>query len=76
MADAHIPRPILDGIVRQMRSEYWLMGDKPAYLGDPGVPAVFETLLARLDQRTRERIHERAMGAVTAALASSELNSP
>ena len=72
MTEAHIPRPILDGIVRQMRSEYWLSGDRPSYLGDPGVPAVFDTLLSRLDQRTQERIHERAMAAVTAALASSD----
>ena len=63
-----LPRPIQDHIAQQMRSEYHLTADRPAFLGDPAVPVSFDEPLRRLEERQQARVHELAVAAVAAAL--------
>ena len=66
-----LPRPIQDHIAQQLRSEYYLSADRPAFLGDEAVPISFDELLRQLIERERARVHELAVAAVAAALAVS-----
>ncbi len=66
--DAALPRPIQEHLARQLRAEYHRTEDKPAFLGDPAVPAVFDEHLHRLEEKEREKIGERGLEAVEAAL--------
>ena len=63
-----LPRPIQDHIAQQMRSEYHLTADKPAFLGDPAIPRSFDEPLRKLKERERARVHELAVAAVAEAL--------
>ena len=74
--DAALPRPVQEHLARQLRAEYHRTEDKPAFLGDPAVPAVFDEPLRRLEETERERIHERAVEAVEAALADVPASIP
>ena len=67
-----LPRPIQDHIAQQMRSEYHLTADRPAFLGDPAAPVSFDEPLRRLKEREQARIHELAVAAVAAALLPSQ----
>jgi hypothetical protein len=67
--DAALPRPVQEHLARQLRAEYHRTEDKPAFLGDPAVPPVFDEPLRRLEEKHRERVHDRAVEAVEAALA-------
>jgi hypothetical protein len=67
-ADTALPRPIQEHLARQLRAEYHRTEDKPAFLGDPAVPALFDEHLHRLEEKEREIIHERGVDAVEAAL--------
>jgi hypothetical protein len=67
-ADAALPRPVQEHLARQLRAEYHRTEDKPAFLGDPAVPAVFDEHLHRLEAKEREIIGERGLEAVEAAL--------
>ena len=61
-----LDRPIQELLGRQLRAAYGMMAEKPAYLGDPGVPVEFELQLQRLE--SRERAHDRGLEAVEQAL--------
>ena len=65
-AGAALSRPLQEHLARELRAEYQLVADKPAFLGDPALPVEFEIQLNRLDRR--ERVHERGVEAVKAAL--------
>ena len=65
-AVAPLPRPLQEHLAQQLRAEYQLVADKPAFLGDPALPVEFEIQLNRLDRR--EKVHERGIEAVKAAL--------
>ena len=67
-SDAPLPRPVQEHLARQLRAEYHRTQDKPAFLGDPAVPVAFDEPLRRLEETERERIHERGVEAVEAAL--------
>ena len=67
-----LPRPIQDRIAQHMRSEYHLVADKPAFLGDPAVPISFDEPLRRLEERERARVHALAVAAVAEALLPPE----
>ena len=67
-----LPRPVQDHIAQQMRSEYHLQADRPAFLGDPAVPPTFDEPLRRLAERERARVHELGLAAVAAAVSPSE----
>jgi hypothetical protein len=66
--DTALPRPIQEHLARQLRAEYHRTEDKPAFLGDPAIPAVFDEHLHRLEEKEREIIGERGLEAVEAAL--------
>ena len=66
--DAALPRPIQEHLARQLRAEYHRTEDKPAFLGDPAVPPLFDEHLHRLEEKEREIIGERGLEAVEAAL--------
>ena len=61
-----LPRPLQEHLAQQLRAEYQLVADKPAFLGDPAIPVEFEHQLNKLDRR--EKAHERGIEAVKAAL--------
>ena len=61
-----LPRPVQEHLAKELRAEYQLVADKPAFLGDPAIPVEFEHHLSRLDRR--EKAHERGIEAVKAAL--------
>lgn len=61
-----LPRPLQEHLGQQLRAAYQLAADKPAFLGDPAIPAEFDRHLQRLE--TREKAHERGIEAVKAAL--------
>lgn len=50
----------------QLRTEYDVISEKPAFLGDPAIPPQFEEQIVRLE--TRERVHTKAVEAVAHAL--------
>jgi hypothetical protein len=66
--DPALPRPVQEHLARQLRAEYHRTEDKPAFLGDPAVPAAFDEHLLRLEAKEREIIGERGLEAVEAAL--------
>ena len=66
--DAALPRPVQEHLARQLRAEYHRTEDKPAFLGDPAVPVIFEEHLHRIEEKEREIIGERGLEAVEAAL--------
>lgn len=66
--DAALPRPVQEHLARQLRAEYHRTEDKPAFLGDPAVPPLFDEHLHRLEEKEREKIGERGLEAVEAAL--------
>lgn len=61
-----LARPIQDHLAQQLRTAYHAMSDKPAFLGDPVVPAQFDQHIQRLE--IREKAHDRGIQAVKAAL--------
>lgn len=67
-----LPRPVQEHLARQLRATYVETQEKPAYLGDPALPAAFDDQLHRLAAGERQRIRERAsrqgLEAVAAAL--------
>jgi hypothetical protein len=67
-ADAVLPRPVQEHLARQLRAEYHRTEDKPAFLGDPVVPPAFDEHLHRMEAKEREKIGERGLEAVEAAL--------
>ena len=67
-ADAALPRPVQEHLARQLRAEYHIGEDKPAFLGDPALPPLFDGPLHRLAEKEREKIHERGVEAVEEAL--------
>jgi hypothetical protein len=76
-ADGHdagsaLPRPLQEHLAQQLRSTYQTVSEKPAFLGDPAIPAEFEHHLQRLEAvetgRRREKVHTQAVEAVKNAL--------
>ena len=65
-SDAALPREIQERLGQQLRSDYHAAMEKPAYLGDPAVPVVFDQHIQRL--AARERARKRGVEAVKAAL--------
>ena len=67
-----LPRPLQEHLAQQLRSTYQATAEKPAFLGDPAVPAEFEQHLQRLEAvergRRREKVHNEAIEAVKTAL--------
>ncbi len=61
-----LPRPLQEHLAQQLRAEYQLVADKPAFLGDPAIPPEFDRHIRRLD--VQEKAHERGIEAVKAAL--------
>ena len=67
-----LARPLQDHLAQQLRSTYQTLAEKPAFLGDPAVPAEFEQHLQRLEAvergRQREKIRTKGVEAVKTAL--------
>lgn len=70
--DGAIPGPVVlskevqEHIGQQLRTEYDIVAEKPAFLGDPAIPEQFDWQIARLE--TRERAQAQAVDAVEKAL--------
>lgn len=67
-AEPVLPRPVQEHLARQLRAEYHRTEEKPAFLGDPVVPPAFDEHLHRMEAKEREKIGERGLQAVEAAL--------
>ena len=69
---AVLPRPLQEHLAQKLRSAYHELAQKPAFLGDPAVPAEFEYHLQKLEAvekvRHTEKVHNQAVEAVKAAL--------
>jgi hypothetical protein len=67
-----LPRQLQEHLAQQLRTTYQTMAEKPAFLGDPAVPAEFEHHLQRLEAvergRQRARIRDKGVEAVRTAL--------
>jgi hypothetical protein len=67
-----LARPLQEHLAQKLRSAYHELAEKPAFLGDPAVPAEFEYHLQRLEAvekvRHEEKVHNRAVEAVKTAL--------
>jgi hypothetical protein len=67
-----LARPLQEHLAQQLRSTYQTMAEKPAFLGDPAVPAEFEQHLQRLEAvergRQREKVRSQGVEAVRTAL--------
>jgi hypothetical protein len=67
-----LPRTLQEHLAQKLRSAYHELAEKPAFLGDPAVPAEFEYHLQRLEAvekvRHTEKVHNQAIEAVKAAL--------
>jgi hypothetical protein len=61
-----LPRLVQEHLARQLRAAYLEIQDKPAYLGDPALPAEFDRHLLRLSRR--QRAAENGLAAVARAL--------
>lgn len=74
--DLALPRPVQEHLARQLRAAYVEREDRPAYLGDPALPAMFDEPLYRLAaydrSRERKRASECGLSAVRSALAGAE----
>lgn len=65
-AEAALPRDVQEHLGQQLRTEYDVVAEKPAFLGDPAIPEQFDWHIMRLE--TRERAHNQAVEAVERAL--------
>ena len=65
-----LPRPLQEHLAQQLRAEYQLVADKPAFLGDPAIPPEFDRHIRRLD--VQEKAHDLGVEAVKAALVLDE----
>lgn len=65
-AEAVLPRDVQEHLGQQLRTEYDVVAEKPAFLGDPAIPEQFDWHIMRLE--TRERAHNQAVEAVERAL--------
>ena len=67
-----LPPPVQEHLAQQLRATYQVMADKPTFLGDPVLPPEFDRHIARLEERERTEIREKAhnlgVEAVEAAL--------
>ncbi len=67
-----LPRTLQEHLAQKLRSAYHELSDKPAFLGDPTLPAEFEYHLARLEaverNRLLERVRNQGLEAVKSAL--------
>ena len=63
---ATLPEPVRDHLGQQLRGVLPVEADKPRFLGDDPLPAVFEPQIRRLE--TRLKTHEEGTGAVGQAL--------
>jgi hypothetical protein len=61
-----LPRLVQEHLARQLHAAYLEIQDKPAYLGDPGLPPEFGSHLHRLSMR--QRAGQNGLAAVAAAL--------
>lgn len=75
-ADTPLPRPVQEHLGRELRTTYHTAEEKPAFLGDSGVPPEFEGYIQRIEARERvqERAHERGVEAVRAALQDMQID--
>ena len=73
---APLPKPVQEHLGRELRTTYHTEEAKPAFLGDIGVPAQFESYIERIQaqERRQERVHERGVEAVRAALQEMQIN--
>ena len=65
-----LPADVREYIGRRLRSEYTIQSEKPAYLGDPGIPPKFERYVRQLE--SGERSHRAGVRAVSDALGVPE----
>lgn len=69
---APLPSPVQEHLAQQLRATYQVMSEKPAFLGDPVLPPEFDRHIARLEERERKDVREKAhnlgIEAVEAAL--------
>ncbi len=67
-----LPEAVQEHLGRMLRADYFERGEKPQYLGDPGLPVEFDPYLYRLVQMERAvrvtRIREQGTKAVADAL--------
>jgi hypothetical protein len=61
-----LPKDVQEHLGQQLRTEYDVVAEKPAFLGDPVLPHEFDKQLERLE--TREKVHHRGIEAVEQAL--------
>jgi hypothetical protein len=67
-----LPEAVQEHLGRMLRADYFERGEKPRYLGDPGLPVEFDPYLYRLLQKERAlrltRIRDQGTKAVADAL--------
>ena len=67
-----LPRSVQEHLGQELRAEYYARGQRPRYLGDPGLPLEFDPYLYRIEQKERAlrimRIREQGTTAVANAL--------
>lgn len=69
-----LPRMVQDYLGQKLRTEYYQLGDRPAYLGDGALPISFDAYLLRLEEKERDSrarwIHDIGTQVVADALAA------
>jgi hypothetical protein len=64
--EAKLDKDVQEHLGQHLRAAYYEASERPAYLGDPAVPAEFDPHVRKLEQR--DRIHNRGVEAVEEAL--------
>ena len=71
-----LPRPVQEHLARELRAAYVEKQERPAYLGDPSLPVMFDEPLWRLEtverNRRRQRARDCGLEAVKTALDSPD----
>lgn len=69
---APLPPPVREHLGRELRTTYHAEVEKPAFLGDPGVPPQFEPYIQKIE--AQERVHEQGVEAVRMALQDMQID--
>ena len=67
-----LPESVREHLGRKLRAQYYVIGERPAYLGDPVTPLSLDPLIARMERieraRRKARISRAGLRAVSSAL--------
>ena len=67
-----LPVDVRDRLIRQLRAALNETEERPAFLGDPAIPSHLEPHVARLLRAERDRVGQKGLEAVQAALGFGE----